>query len=177
MNSAQLHRVTHEGLAYYRDGLVALLLNAVRQGASVGFLADIDAQQAQGYFDEVKAKLASGEQLLWVIAQGQEVLGSVQLGLCLKPNGLNRGEVQKLLVHSDARRRGLGQQLMGALEAEARRIGRGMLFLDTEAGSAAEVFYRALGYSKAGEIPDYACGPEGVYRATALYFKVIAKAS
>ena len=177
MNSAQLHRVTHEGLAYYRDGLVALLLDAVRQGASVGFLADIDAQQAQGYFDEVKAKLASGEQLLWVIAQGQEVLGSVQLGLCLKPNGLNRGEVQKLLVHSDARRRGLGQQLMGALEAEARQIGRGMLFLDTEAGSAAEVFYRALGYAKAGEIPDYACGPDGAYRATALYFKVIAKAS
>ncbi|OWQ36266.1 GNAT family N-acetyltransferase [Pseudomonas sp. DrBHI1] len=177
MNTAQLHRVTHEGLAYYRDGLVALLLDAVRQGASVGFLADIDEQQAKAYFDEVKAKMAGGEQLLWVIAHGQEVLGSVQLGLCLKPNGLNRAEVQKLLVHSDARRRGLGQQLMGALEAETRRIGRRMLFLDTEAGSGAEAFYRALGYSKAGEIPDYACGPEGVYRATALYFKVLAPAS
>lgn len=177
MNAAHLQRVTHEGLAYYREGLVALLLDAVRQGASVGFLADIDERQANAYFDEVKARLASGEQLLWVIAQGHEVLASVQLGLCLKPNGLNRAEVQKLLVHSDARRRGLGQQLMNALEADARRIRRGMLYLDTEAGSGAEAFYRAQGYSKAGEIPDYACGPDGVYRATALYFKVIATTS
>ncbi|MNE06843.1 Acetyltransferase [compost metagenome] len=101
------------------------------------------------------------------------MLGSVQLGLCLKPNGLNRAEVQKLLVHSAARRRGLGQQLMHALELAARQKQRGMLYLDTEAGSGAEAFYRSLGYSKAGEIPDYACGPDGVYRATALYYKLL----
>lgn len=177
MNHAQLHRVTDESLAYYREGLVNLLLDAVRHGASVGFLADIDTRQAINYFNEVKTRLVSGEHLLWVVAQGQEVLGSVQLGLCQKPNGLNRAEVQKLLVHSDARRRGLGLQLMAALEAEARRIKRGMLFLDTEARSGAEAFYQAQGYCKAGEIPDYACGPDGVYRATALYFKVIEQAS
>ncbi|MFB4391531.1 MULTISPECIES: GNAT family N-acetyltransferase [unclassified Pseudomonas] len=176
MNAAHLHRVTHEGLAYYRDGLVELLLDAVRNGASVGFLDDIDEGQAGRYFDEVKTRLVSGELLLWVVAQGQEVLASVQLGLCLKPNGLNRAEVQKLLVHSRARRRGLGQQLMKALEQAARQQRRGMLYLDTEAGSEAEAFYRALGYSKAGEIPDYACGPSGVYRATALYYKVLASA-
>ena len=173
MNAAQLQRVTHESLAYYRDGLVALLLDAVRHGASVGFLDDLDEAQARGYFDELKARLGSGEQLLWVVAQGQEVLASVQLGLCLKPNGLNRAEVQKLLVHSSARRRGLGQHLMQALENAARQCKRGMLYLDTEAGSGAEGFYRALGYAKAGEIPDYACGPDGVYRATALYYKVL----
>ncbi|MGE7994451.1 GNAT family N-acetyltransferase [Pseudomonas sp. NPDC089554] len=176
MNAAHLQRVTHESLAYYRDGLVTLLLDAVRNGASVGFLDDIDEAQAAQYFDEVKARLASGELLLWVVAQGQEVLASVQLGLCLKPNGLNRAEVQKLLVHSRARRRGLGQQLMKALEQAARPLRRGMLYLDTEAGSEAEAFYRALGYAKAGEIPDYACGPSGVYRATALYYKVLASA-
>ncbi|WP_372821956.1 N-acetyltransferase family protein [Pseudomonas parafulva] len=176
MNAAQLQRVTHESLIYYRDSLVALLLDAVRNGASVGFLADIDEAQALAYFAEVRSRLVSGEQLLWVIAQGQEVLASVQLGLCLKPNGLNRAEVQKLLVHSRARRRGLGQQLIAALEADARRLKRGMLYLDTEAGSGAEGFYQALGYDKAGEIPDYACGPDGVYRATALYYKVLAGA-
>ncbi|MCP3750321.1 GNAT family N-acetyltransferase [Pseudomonas sp. SBB6] len=173
MNAAQLNRVTHESLAYYRDGLVALLLDAVQHGASVGFLADIDAQQAEGYFEEVRQRLVSGELLLWVVGKDKEVLGSVQLGLCLKPNGLNRAEVQKLLVHSAARRRGLGQQLMQALELVARQKQRGMLYLDTEAGSEAEAFYRSLGYSKAGEIPDYACGPDGVYRATALYYKLL----
>ncbi|MGH8486941.1 MAG: GNAT family N-acetyltransferase, partial [Pseudomonas sp.] len=90
MNAAHLHRVTHESLAHFRDGLVTLLLDAVRHGASVGFLEDIDAQQANSYFDEVKQRLSSGELLLWVVSKDQEVIGSVQLGLCQKPNGLNR---------------------------------------------------------------------------------------
>jgi len=173
MNAAQLNRVTHESFAHYRDGLVALLLDAVRNGASVGFMDDIDAQQANSYFDEVKQRLSSGELMLWVVSKDQEVLGSVQLGLCQKPNGLNRAEVQKLLVHSQARRHGLGQQLMHTLEIAAGQKLRGMLYLDTEAGSDAEGFYRSLGYSKAGEIPQYACGPDGVYRATALYYKLL----
>ncbi|MDD2060165.1 GNAT family N-acetyltransferase [Pseudomonas sp. GD03860] len=173
MNAAQLNRVTHESFAHYRDGLVALLIDAVRHGASVGFVEDIDAQQANSYFDEVKQRVASGELMLWVVSKDKEVLGSVQLGLCKKPNGLNRAEVQKLLVHSEARRDGLGQQLMQALELAARQQRRGLLYLDTEAGSGAEGFYRSQGYSKAGEIPQYACGPDGLYRATALYFKVI----
>ncbi|MEE3633596.1 GNAT family N-acetyltransferase [Pseudomonas sp. AL 58] len=173
MNAAQLHRVTHESFAHYRDGLVALLLDAVRQGASVGFLADIDAQQANNYFDEVKARLTTGELLLWVVSKDKDVLGSVQLGLCQKPNGLNRAEVQKLLVHGNARRRGLGQQLMQALEHTARKERRGLLYLDTEAGSEAEAFYRSQGYTRAGEIPDYACGPDGTYRPTALYYKLL----
>lgn len=173
MNAAQLNRVTAEGFAYYRDGLVTLLLDAVAHGASVGFLAEIDAQQANSYLDEVKQRLVSGELLLWVVGKDKEVLGSVQLGLCQKLNGLNRAEVQKLLVHSEARRRGLGQQLMQALEASARQKQRGLLYLDTEAGSDAEVFYRSLGYTKAGEIPDYACGPDGTYRPTALYYKLL----
>ncbi|MNH14090.1 Acetyltransferase [compost metagenome] len=108
-----------------------------------------------------------------MVSKDEEVLGSVQLGLCQKPNGLNRAEVQKLLVHSEARRRGLGQQLMQVLELTAQQKKRGLLYLDTEAGSAAEAFYRSQGYTKAGEIPQYACGPDGTYRATALYYKLI----
>lgn len=173
MNAAQLNRVTHESFTHYRDGLVDLLLDAVRHGASVGFLENIDAQQANSYLDEVKQRLSSGQLLLWVVSKDQEVLGSVQLGLCQKLNGLKRAEVQKLLVHSAARRRGLGQQLMQALEATARQKQRVTLYLDTEAGSQAEAFYQSLGYIKAGEIPEYACGPDGTYRPTALYYKLL----
>ena len=173
MNAAQLNRVTAEGFAYYRDGLMALLLDAVAHGASVGFLADLDTPQANSYLDEVKQRLVSGELLLWVVGKDKEVLGSVQLGLCQKLNGLKRAEVQKLLVHSAARHRGLGLQLMQALEAAARQKQRSTLYLDTEAGSGAEAFYQSLGYIKAGEIPEYACGPDGTYRPTALYYKLL----
>jgi hypothetical protein len=50
---------------------------------------------------------------------------------------------------------------MNALEQAALQHKRGMLYLDTEAGSVAEDFYKALGYTRAGEIPDYACDPSG----------------
>ncbi|KIK88636.1 GNAT family N-acetyltransferase [Pseudomonas koreensis] len=173
MNPAQLRRVNAESFAHYRQGLIDLLLDAVGYGASVGFMADLDAAQARAYFDEVQQHVNKGSVLLWVVVKDEEVQASVQLGLCQKANGLNRAEVQKLLVREQARRRGLGQQLMNALEIEAAKHKRGMLYLDTEAGSPAEEFYKALGYTRAGEIPDYACDPHGTYRPTALYYKIL----
>jgi urease subunit beta len=61
---------------------------------------------------------------------------------------------------------------MNALELEAAKHKRGMLYLDTEAGSVAEDFYKALGYTRAGEIPDYACDPTAL-PPTALYYKIL----
>ncbi|MBD1555062.1 GNAT family N-acetyltransferase [Pseudomonas typographi] len=173
MNSAQLRRVTVESFAHYRSGLVELLLDAVRQGASVGFLASLAASEAAEYFDSVQTELGDGSRLLWVVVNGEQVLASVQLSLCQKPNGLNRAEVQKLLVRSDSQRHGLGTQLMAALETAARQMQRGLLYLDTESGSPAEVFYQSMAYQLAGRIPDYACSPDGTYRPTALYYKTL----
>lgn len=157
--------------ASYRDGLVELLLDAVRQGASVGFLDDLEAGQARVYFDGVEQALRTRQSVLWVATEGQSVIGSVQLALCLKPNGLNRAEVNKLLVLQAARRRGIGARLMQALEHQAVRTRRGLLYLDTEAGSPAEAFYQRLGYLRAGEIPDYAARPDGTYHPTVFYYK------
>ncbi|KQV10223.1 acetyltransferase [Pseudomonas sp. Root329] len=173
MNAAQLRRVNVESFAHYRQGLIDLLLDAVGYGASVGFMANLDAAQARAYFDDVQENLNKGNVLLWVVVKDEQVQASVQLTLCQKANGLNRAEVQKLLVREHARRRGLGQQLMSALETAALQHKRGMLYLDTEAGSPAEDFYKALGYTRAGVIPDYACDPSGRYKPTALYYKIL----
>ncbi|QXI29118.1 GNAT family N-acetyltransferase [Pseudomonas vanderleydeniana] len=175
MNAAQLRRVTHESFAHYRQGLIELLLDAVEHGASVGFMADLDAGQARAYFDGVQAALDNGGLLLWVVVRDERVLASVQLQLCQKPNGLNRAEVQKLLVRGEARRHGLGQQLMQAVEQAAREQRRGLLYLDTQAGSDAEAFYRALGYHRVGELPDYCTTPDGQHHPTAIYFKTLGR--
>ena len=103
----QIDRLDAAGLARHRPALVALLLDSVGHGASVGFLADLDADAAGAYFDQVQQALAEGAQWLWIAQRQGQVLGSVQLGLCQKPNGLNRAEVQKLLVLSTARRQGI----------------------------------------------------------------------
>nr|WP_064493953.1 GNAT family N-acetyltransferase [Pseudomonas chengduensis] len=170
-----LQRLDSASLDNYRDGLIVLLLDAVNDGASIGFLADLDEREAAEYFAQVHAGIADGSMLLWVAHEQGRVLGSVQLSLCQKPNGLNRAEIQKLLVLSDARRRSIARLLMQAVEQEAAARKRGLLYLDTEAGSDAEQLYRHLGYQCIGGLPDYACGPDGIYRANAIYYKTLAR--
>lgn len=170
-----LQRLDSASFDNYREGLIVLLLDAVNDGASLGFLADLDERGAADYFTQVHAGMADGSLLLWIAHEQGHVLGSVQLSLCQKPNGLNRAEIQKLLVLSTARRRGIARLLMQAVEQEATTRKRGLLYLDTEAGSDAEQLYRHLDYQCIGGLPDYACGPDGIYRANAIYYKTLAR--
>jgi acetyltransferase len=153
--------------------LAALLMDVVAHGGGVGFLATLDFAEAMAYWDSVRAAVASRARVLLVAEQDGAVLGTVQLDLCQRANGRNRAEVMKMLVHSGARRRGIASVLLRALEAEARERRRGLLYLDTEAGSAGEDLYRALGYTRVGELPEYACTPHGELRATAIYYKTL----
>ena len=175
MNTEHVIQVTTATFAQSREDLIVLLLDAVKHGASVGFMNDLDRPQANRYFDEVHAQLDQGSLLLWVLIEEQRVLASVQLALCQKTNGLNRAEVQKLLVLNEVRRRGLGQVLIHALEQGARAQKRGLLHLDTEAGSPAENFYSALGYTRVGELPNYCQSPNGHYSPTAIYYKTLSE--
>ena len=59
------------------------------------------------------------------------------------------------------------------VEAEAKALGRDLLFLDTEAGSGAEQLYHGLGYTCVAEMPAAACIPHGAARPTALYYKTL----
>jgi acetyltransferase len=147
-----------------------LLIDAVHSGASIGFLAPVSREIADRYWHGVFASL-SGDLLLWVAEKDGVVVGTVQLSLCDKDNGRHRAEVQKLLVLRAARGNGVATLLMCELEAEARRRGRSLLFLDTLLASHAENVYRHLGWSRAGEIPDYATTPDGELFPTVLYFK------
>lgn len=153
--------------------LTGLLLDTVAHGASVGFLATIDADEAGAYWRGVRAAMADGTRLLLVAGAGANVQGSVQLDLCQRKNGVNRAEVQKLVVHSAARRQGVASALMKAVELEALARERGVLFLDTEAGAPAELLYRGLGYTFIGGIPEYACTPGGRWTSNAIYYKTL----
>lgn len=155
------------------DGLCALLADSVDGGASIGFLAPLGWQEARRYWLDVFDQLRGGGLLLWVARQGGVVVGTVQLAPAGRANGRNRAEVQKLMVSPRWRGQGTARLLMLALEARAQGLGRGMLHLDTEAGSGAEGFYAALGYRRVGEIPDFAASPDGTLRPTAIYYKLL----
>jgi len=150
---------------------VALLQDTVNDGASIGFLRPLSAEVASGYWREVIREVGEASRILLIARRGEMLAGSVQLGLCTKPNALHRAEVQKLLVHTLWRRRGIGRQLMMALDEEARLARRTLLYLDTESDKAAFEMYRRSGWSRAGEIPDYARTPDGELHSTVLFYR------
>ena len=111
-----------------------------------------------------------GGLLLWVAEEEGRVVGSVQVEPCQKDNGRHRAELQKLLVLTARRGRGVARALMAEAERFAREAKRTLLVLDTEVGSIAESVYRNLGWTRAGEIPDYATTPTGKLHPTVYYF-------
>lgn len=155
--------------------LAALLLDAVRNGAEVSFMDDIDREQAEAFWQGVAQDVAAGRTLLYVArANTGAILGTVQLHPIHKPNQPHRADVAKLLVHSRARRRGVGAALMLHLEDEMRRLGRNLLTLDTASGSGGDFLYRKLGYVEAGRIPNFALTPDGrPSEATFLYKQLV----
>jgi ribosomal protein S18 acetylase RimI-like enzyme len=62
---------------------------------------------------------------------GRKIVGTVQLDYAIPPNQPHRAEIRKLLVHPDARRRGIAKSLMSVAEVQARKAPRSLLTLDT----------------------------------------------
>ena len=154
--------------------LAELLCDAVDSGASVGFLPPLTDDEATAYWRSVIACVGAGSRVL-VVARGDDgqVVGSAQLDLALQTNGRHRAEVQKVMVHTKARRRGIGRALMRAVEDRARQAGRTTLVLDTRQGDPSERLYAAMGYRRAGVIPAYARSANGTLHATAFYYKLL----
>lgn len=172
LHSALIHpveRILPETWADWRDGLSSVLIDCVDAGASISFLPPLDRATADAFWDEVAAGLRAGQIVLFGVRDAHGVAGTAHLTLSWKPNSAHRAEVNKVLVHTRARRRGIAQALMLALEAEARARGLRLLILDTRADSEAEPLYRSLGYVEAGRIPDFALSPQGMDTAVFFY--------
>ncbi len=141
------------------DGLAALLVDAVEDGASVGFLLPLSRADAAAWWREV---LPDPLTETWVARDDDgTVVGCVRLTRAWKPNSRHRGEISKLLVASRARRRGLATRLMDTAESAAWARGLRLLLLDTETDSPAQPFYSARGWTVVGVIEDYASTPYG----------------
>lgn len=151
------------------DDLAALLCDAVESNASIGFPAGFGLDEARAWWE---ARLAEPLASVYVERDLEgRVVGTVQLIRSPYPNGRHRAELAKLLVHRRARRQGVGERLMRRAEDEARLMGLKLLFLDTESGSEGDRLYRRLGWTVAGEIPEFAYRPDGVLRPTTFMFK------
>jgi ribosomal protein S18 acetylase RimI-like enzyme len=139
--------------------LAMLLVDAVESGAAVSFLTVTEAQALDWWRKQFGAP-ASGSIVL-VARDDQGIVGSVQLHPSWAPNQPHRADVAKLIVHRRARRRGLGAEMMAAVEREAANAGYRLLVLDSKRGDAGERLYRRLGWNVVGTIPRYALDTDG----------------
>jgi ribosomal protein S18 acetylase RimI-like enzyme len=153
------------------NALDALLRDAMESGASVGFLPPLEMEKSRAFWQEMLDEVAAGTRLALGAWLDEQLVGTVHLALATKPNGRHRGEVQKLLVHTTARRRGIAQKLLDAIERAAIESGQTLLVLDTEQGSDAERLYRRVGYTEAGVIPHFAVTTAGPLTATVIFYK------
>lgn len=152
-------------------GLAELTLDVVRGGSSVNFLADLTHAEAAAWWEARAGSVSDGTTTAFVASSAGRIVGSTLLIRAPQPNAPHRAEIGKVLVHRDARRRGVGRALMLAAEARARADGRWLLVLDTVTGSPADGFYRTLGWQEAGAIPNFALEPDGRMVSTTYFWK------
>ena len=141
------------------DMLADVLHAVVHGGAGVSFIVPFSLDDARAFWTGavVPGVMARRRRMLVARCDGR-IVGTVQLDPAWAPNQPHRAEVLKLLVHPDARRRGIARSLMVALEELARANGWTLLTLDTWTGQAGEQLYRSLGYTAIGSIPRFARG-------------------
>jgi len=154
------------------DALAEVLIDCVQGGASVSFMWPLSREKAQAFWRDVAQGVASAERVLLVAQQADGgIVGTAQLVLGLPENQPHRADVAKVLVHRRARRQGIAQRLMAAIDDEARREGRSVLVLDTVTGGDAERLYARSGWQRVGEVPRYALMPDGAWCSTTFFHK------
>jgi GNAT superfamily N-acetyltransferase len=155
-------------------GLGALLVDAVDGGAGVNFLAGVTVEETSAWWRGRLDQVRNGVVTTFVARDPDDpdrILGSTILIRSMNPNSPHRAEIGKVLVHTSARRHGLGRALMTAAEDAARAEGRWLLLLDTQAGSPAEAMYLALGWHAFGVVPNHAMLVDGTLSTTTYFWK------
>lgn len=154
------------------EGLTDVLIDCVEGGASVSFMWPLPRTKAVAFWRGVADGVAQGERVLLVAEDGQgAIVGTVQMITSLPDNQPHRADIAKMLVLRRARRRGVAQRLMQAVDAEARSEGRTVLVLDTVTGGDAERLYERAGWQRVGVVPKYALMPDGSFCGTTFFFK------
>ena len=153
------------------DALARLLIDSVESGASVSFMRPLTYEKAEGFWRRVAEDVEAGVRLLLVAEDEHGICGTVQLLLDMPENQPHRADLLKMLVHSRARRQGVGAALMRAAEDAARESGKWLLVLDAVTDGDGARLYERLGWVRVGDIPDFALYPEGGLCSTTYYYR------
>ena len=158
----------------HQSELTHLLKRCADDGASLGFLPQEPVEQIQQYWQRVNEDVEQKQTFLWIAIQDGRLIGTVQLVRATKANARHRAEIEKLMVHPDARQQGTAYKLLELAEQQAKTLGLKLLVLDTRSGDVSEQLYIKFGFKPAGQIPKFAMSATGQLDATSLFYKLLA---
>jgi GNAT superfamily N-acetyltransferase len=156
------------------DALAAVTIDCVEGGASIGFMHPFTRERASAFWRRVAQGVAAGERALLVAEDANGICGTVQLIFDLPENQPHRADLAKMQVHRRARGQGVGAALLGAAEQTARDCGKTLLVLDAVTGGDAARLYERHGWTRVGDIPNYALFPRGGFCSTTYYYRDLA---
>ena len=167
-----VRRIGADEAARCVEALADVLVDCVEGGASVSFMRPLPREKAVAFWRGVADGVARNERVLLIAEERNgRIVGTVQMIVSLPDNQPHRADVAKMLVHRKARRHGVAQRLMAALDAAARAEGKTVLVLDTVTGGDAERVYERAGWQRVGSVPKYALMPDGASCATTFYYR------
>ena len=170
--SLTIHRASAQTAAANVDALADVLIDCVAGGASVSFMWPLARDKALAFWRGVADGVARGERVLLLAADSAgRVVGTVQMITSQPDNQPHRADIAKMLVHRNARRQGVAQLLMAAIDDAARAAGKTVLVLDTVTGGDAERLYARAGWQRVGEVPHFALMPDGAPCGTTIFYK------
>ena len=149
--------------------LATLLLDAVQDNASIGFLDDLTLERSADYWAAFAGALDG--RVLLVGEDEHGVAGAVIVAPVANEIQPHRAEVFKMVVLRRARGKGFGEALMREAENTARSMGKTLVTLYTRNGSPAERLYSRLGWVKVGVIPEDSIKPDRTLCDAAIFFK------
>ena len=152
------------------DALADVLIDCVQGGASVSFMWPLPRDKAVAFWRGVADGVARNDRVLLVAEDtGGRIVGTAQLITAMPDNQPHRADVAKMLVHRSARRQGVAQRLMAAVDEAAHAERKTVLVLDTVTGGDAERLYERAGWQRVGVVPDYALMPDGAMCGTTFF--------
>lgn len=153
------------------EHLTDVLIDCVEGGASVSFMLPLTRERAVAFWRGVAEAVEAGRRALLIAEDEQGICGTVQLFFDLPENQPHRADLAKLLVHRRVRRQGLGAALVRAAEDVARESSKTLLVLDAVTHGEAARLYERLGWTRVGDVPNFALRPDGEPCSTTYYFK------
>ncbi|KAM9988414.1 hypothetical protein ACTFIZ_012142 [Dictyostelium cf. discoideum] len=164
-----------------KEQLVNLLIDGVENKAAIGFNFPLSREKAIEFWDKVNDELKCKSRILLITLIEGSIVGTIQSSWSnTYSNAKHRCEIQKLIVHSTHRKKGIAKLLLSEIEKYSLSIGKELLVLDTSSTDpVTRSLYKSIGYIEVGSIPFFAShvSNHGEYSGTTIYYKLIGSLS